>query len=36
MDRKLIVLNLRLAAALIIVAFLMVVAAFIWAAQDLG
>ena len=36
MDRKLIVLNLRLAAALIIVALLMVVAAFIWAAQYLG
>jgi|GEM_PF-1758423 len=36
MDRKLIVLSLRLAAALIIVALLMVVAAFVWAAQYLG
>lgn len=36
MDRKLIILNLRLAIALVIVSLMMVVAAFIWAAQYLG
>jgi hypothetical protein len=35
MDRRLIVLNLRLAAGLVVVVLLMVVMAFIWAAAYL-
>lgn len=36
MDRRLIVLNLRLMAALLMIAILMMLMAFIWAAVYLG